>query len=61
MATKSRKKSSVASKAQAPRKVMGYTVARVQTTDPVQLQAMREPDIETGGGANIRHVVRAGR
>ena len=57
MADKPKKK--VAAKT--PVKVRGYTVATTPTTDPVQLAAMREPDVQTSGGCNIRHLARTNR
>ncbi len=61
MADKLKKKSPRIVQADAPRKVQGYTVAAVATTDALQLRAMREPDIETGGGCNTRHLSKTGR
>lgn len=42
----------------APKKMRGYVIA-ADTTDPVQRAAMREPDVETGGGRNTRHSKRS--
>ncbi len=61
MAHKAKKNAAEAATAGTPVKARGYTVAKAPTTDPVQLAAMREPDVQTSGGRNTRHLVRTDR